>query len=121
MVVVGGFLRGGWRVAGPLGGGNPCRTTSSLAGLVDKQRLADVCDLGDGAFEIERLGEHNLENLRDNGQLQAGRWTGKRADGTDECGGPTFWTLMLWLVLLKISAARIALAKSRAFFFFFFF
>jgi len=27
----------------------------------------------------------------------------------------TFWTLMLWLVLLKISAARIAFANRRAY------
>src|SRR5689334_736662 len=34
----------------------------------------------------------------------------ERSDGDRR----TFWTLMLWLVLLKISAARIAFAKRRA-------
>ena len=35
----------------------------------------------------------------------------RRPDGH---GKRTFWTLMLWLVLLKINAARIAFANRRA-------
>lgn len=35
-----------------------------LARLVNEQRLADVGDLGNGAFEIKRLGQYNLEDLQ---------------------------------------------------------
>lgn len=35
----------------------------SSAGLVNQQRLADIGDFRDGAFQIKRLGEDNLEDL----------------------------------------------------------
>lgn len=33
-------------------------------GLVEEERLADVFDFGNGAFQVECLGQDNLENLR---------------------------------------------------------
>ena len=33
------------------------------AGLVNQQRLADIGDFRDGAFQVKGLGEHNLEDL----------------------------------------------------------
>ena len=38
-------------------------TGESSAGLVNQQRLADIGDFRDGAFQVKRLGEHNLEDL----------------------------------------------------------
>jgi hypothetical protein len=35
----------------------------SLDVLVQEQWLADVFDFGDGAFEVECLGQNNLEDL----------------------------------------------------------
>lgn len=47
----------------------------ALDRLVQQQRLADILDLGNRAFEIECLGEDNLEDLwhgqRKHGHLQA--------------------------------------------------
>lgn len=34
-----------------------------LNGLVQKQRLADILDFGNGTLEVEGLGQHDLENL----------------------------------------------------------
>jgi len=34
-----------------------------LAGLIEEQGLADVLDFGDGAFQVEGLGEDDLEDL----------------------------------------------------------
>lgn len=31
--------------------------------LVDEEWLADVCDFGDGTFQVECLGDDNLEDL----------------------------------------------------------
>lgn len=39
--------------------------------LVQKQRLADILDLGDSAFEVECLGQDNLENLLDGKKTSA--------------------------------------------------
>jgi hypothetical protein len=36
----------------------------SLYGLINEERFADVCDFGDGALEVESLGEYDLEDLR---------------------------------------------------------
>lgn len=36
---------------------------SPLDRLVQQQRLADILDLGNSAFEVERLREDNLEDL----------------------------------------------------------
>ncbi len=78
----------------------------TLTRLVDEQWLADIGYFRDGAFQVKRLGEHNLENLFDRSVVDNGQAGG--------CNRRTFWTLMLWLVLLKINAARIAFAKRRA-------
>lgn len=63
---------------GPLGGiyhgylSNPnngrrvlldCDDQPSSAGLVNEQWLAHIGDFGYRAFEVERLGQHNLEDL----------------------------------------------------------
>jgi hypothetical protein len=34
-----------------------------LAGLIEEQGLADVLDLGNGAFQVKGLREHDLEDL----------------------------------------------------------
>jgi hypothetical protein len=81
-----------------------CNVQQPSAGLVNEQWLAHIGDLGYRAFEVERLGQHNLEDLSAV-RLESARNNRDRR---------TFCTLMLWLVLLKISAARIAFAKRRA-------
>lgn len=37
-----------------------------LNGLVQKQRLANILDFGNGTLEVEGLGQHDLENLDQN-------------------------------------------------------
>ena len=37
-----------------------------LNGLVQKQRLANILDFGNGTLEVEGLGQHDLENLEQN-------------------------------------------------------
>ena len=42
----------------------PGSAVRRLDGLVEEERLANVFDLGDRAFQIKGLGEDYLENLR---------------------------------------------------------
>lgn len=48
------------RISLRLGFGELGRLTN---GLVEKKGLADVLDLGDGAFQVKGLGEDNFEDL----------------------------------------------------------
>ena len=73
--------------------------------LVDQKGFTGVFDFRDGAFEVEGFGEDDLEDLCSRVSLGILGLQGKFY---------TFCTLILWLVLLKIKLARIALAKRRA-------
>lgn len=79
----------------------PC---ASLEVFVEQQRLADVLDLGNCALEVERLGQDDFEDLD---LVSSGMVRSKSVD-------LTFCTLMLWLVLLKIKLAFMALANRLA-------
>lgn len=74
-----------------------------LHGLVEEQWFSYVFYLGDGALKIECLGQDYLEYLQESVPL-----------GTSVAALHTFCTLMLWLVLLKMRLAFIALAKRLA-------
>lgn len=76
--------------------------------MIEEEWLADVFNLGDSAFEVEGFGKDDLKDL------MADTFS-EKSQAERECVKSTFCTLMLWLVLLKIRLARIALAKRRAF------
>ena len=80
-----------------------CTLFRRLDGLVEEERLSDVLYLGDCALEVERFGKNDLENL----------WTISFCMGV-KAKPHTFWTLMLWLVLLNMRLAFIARAKRLA-------
>jgi hypothetical protein len=73
-------------------------------GLVKQKRFAYVFNFGNCAFEVESFRKDNLEDLYRVSYCGRGRVEEDR----------TFWTLILWLVLLKIRLARIAFANRRA-------
>ena len=72
--------------------------------MVEEERLSNVFYLGDGALEVEGLGEDNLEDLA----------TASADAEPFQRMMVTFCTLMLWLVLLKMRLAFIARAKRLA-------
>jgi hypothetical protein len=61
-------------------------------GLVEEEGLADVFDLGDGAFEVEGFGEDDFEDL---GEVRVvlvrslGGWN----EGGEGQGGGSFWNV----------------------------
>lgn len=81
-------------------------TRRILHRLVQQEWFSDVFDFGNGAFEVEGFGEDDFEDLV--GGVSEGK--GLASMGERD----TFWTLMLWLVLLKMRLAFMAFAKRFA-------
>jgi hypothetical protein len=75
-----------------------------LDGLVEQKRFANVFYLGYRALQVEGFRQHNFEDL----SQSAVKYSHPSAMRT-------FCTLMLWLVLLKIRLAFIALANRLAY------